>query len=98
MISTEQNLEFIKEIQTAVAENDEFKKSLLENPKAALEELLKLQLPENLEVVVHQDTPEKLNIVLPYCSDELSDDELDKISGGVIPGGCMNCPCFLRHA
>lgn len=97
MASAKQNNDFLNEIQTAAAENPEFKAQLLANPKAAIEELTKLKVPDNIEIAVLQDTPELLNIVLPYKSDELSEVELENISGGVIPGGCSNCPCFLRN-
>ncbi len=42
-----------------------FRARLLENPKAALEELLGVTLPERLNVRVAEERPDELCIVLP---------------------------------
>jgi hypothetical protein len=64
------------------AENPEFKEKLINNPKEVVEKRLNYKLPENFEIAVHEDTPMKLNIVLPLDSAELSEVELAAVSGG----------------
>jgi hypothetical protein len=43
----------------------EYRRRLLEDPKAALAEVLGTSLPERLEVVVVEERPDRLCIVLP---------------------------------
>jgi hypothetical protein len=61
--------------------NPQFRERFISNPKDVLEEKLNFKLPEDFEVIVHQDTPQRLNIVLPLQSEELSEIELEAISG-----------------
>jgi hypothetical protein len=72
----------------AKAMKDEtFRKSLLENPKAAIEDETGIKLPETFNLkVVEEDAatfflilPPKIN---PGTEDELSEAELDMVSGG----------------
>ena len=81
---------FVQNILNAAAKSPDFRKRLIENPKSALEYMLKFKLPTDTEIVVHEDTPKRLNIVLPYHAEELSEVELSAVSGGV----CWdNCDC-----
>jgi len=69
--------------------NDEnFRKELLANPKAVVEkEMGKLKegakLPNTLEVKVIEQPANTLYLILPTISDELSDEMLDKVTGGM---------------
>jgi hypothetical protein len=63
--------------------NPAYRQKLINNPKEVIEEKLKFKLPDEFKVVVHQDTPRRLNIVLPNESKELSEMELAAVSGGV---------------
>jgi len=80
--------EFLAKILKAASENPEFKEKLLQNPKAVIETMANFQLPDDFEIIVHQDTPTKLNIVLPVTSDELSEVELSAVAGGVCWTDC----------
>jgi len=55
----------MQEIITKAWENDEFKKILLENPKKTIETELGIQLPEDIEIFIHEQTPTKLHLILP---------------------------------
>lgn len=46
--------------------DEAFRKQLLEDPKAAAEKELKIKFKDNAKVVVHQETPNSLHIVLPH--------------------------------
>ena len=74
--------EFIDNIVKLAAEKPEFKEKLLNNPKKVIESILKTEFPNEFEVSVFEDTPSKLNIVLPDTSEELSSVELNAVSGG----------------
>ena len=68
--------------------DDSFRQRLLENPKAAVEEELGVQLPEEVQVQSVEETAETIYLVLPSSSplgegeEELSDQELEEVAGG----------------
>ena len=79
--------------RTALA-NDEFRRSLIADPKAEITKRLGQPLPDNLIVTVHEESPTHLHLVLPYKPDPsfaLSDDELEAVAGG----GWLPDPWFL---
>lgn len=82
--------EFLSKILRYAAERPEFKEKLLKNPKAVVEKMANFNFPDDFEVAVYEDTPTKLNIVLPNTSDELSEVELSAVSGGVC---WTHCSC-----
>ena len=59
--------------------DDDFRKALLADPKAALEKEWGVSLPADLNIAVHQESKHQLHVVLPSAAqagDELSADEL----------------------
>ena len=68
-----------------------FRESLVANPKLVVERALGTKLPEDMEVVVVQETDEKMFIVLPmqlpFETGDLSDAELEQIAGGFLDAG-----------
>ena len=85
-----QKEESLEGIIRAAMESPKFREKLLADPKAVLESQFKFKFPDSIEVVVHEDAPNKLNIVLPVATNELSELELSAVSGGV----CWdNCDC-----
>ena len=74
---------FLQRIAVKAAESPEFRANFMANPKSMMEEKLKFKLPENMEVVVLEDSPDKIHIVLPSPREELSEMELSSVSGGV---------------
>ena len=68
--------EIIKKAQA----DKEFKKALVDNPKAALGQL-GVQLPEDVEVKVVEETAKVVYLVLPVNPDELTDEQLDVVAG-----------------
>ncbi len=65
-------------------EDKEFKQKLLENPKKTIEEEFQVKLPDDLEISVIENQKKKWSLVIPYVSEELSDEELEAFAGGGI--------------
>jgi Nitrile hydratase, alpha chain len=68
-------------------EDEEFRQSLIADPKGTMEQELGSRLPDSIEVRVVEETPEIIYLVLPSASrvgqgGELSDRELEDVSGG----------------
>jgi hypothetical protein len=82
----------VREALVRTALKDEFfRESLVANPKLVVERALGTKLPEDMEVVVVQETDEKMFIVLPmqlpFETGDLSDAELEQIAGGFLDAG-----------
>ena len=85
---------FLQRVAMKAAESPEFRANFMANPKSMMEEKLQFKLPDNLEVVVLEDTPDKIHIVLPSAKEELSELELSSVSGGVCWDYCdTGCGC-----
>jgi hypothetical protein len=74
--------------------DETFRKSLLENPKAAIEEETGIKLPEAINLKVVEENPSTFYLVLPPkinpgTEDELSEAELEMVSGGYGDGSSM---------
>ncbi|BAI74514.1 nitrile hydratase (plasmid) [Azospirillum sp. B510] len=67
--------------------DDDFKAKFLADPKAMFEEHLGTKLPETLVMTAHEETPDTIHFVIPAKPqidlDELSDEDLEKVAGGV---------------
>ena len=68
--------------------NPQFKKELLENPRAAITTHLKINIPDDVEISVVEETPKHITFVLPVnpaeTGSELTLEALDAVAGGVI--------------
>lgn len=70
-------------------ESPEFRERLISNPKMVLQlvaEELGGSLPDDVNIVIHEETPKTMHIVIPAkaSSKELTNDELDSVSGGCL--------------
>ena len=68
-------------------EDEGFRRRLLEDPKAAVEDELGTRLPEGVEVRSVEETTDTIYLVLPSASPlgeggELSDRDLETVAGG----------------
>lgn len=80
----EEKDKFLREIIDKAAKSPEFRADFMANPKNIIEEKLRFKLPENMEIVVLEDSPDKIHIVLPSPPrEELSEIELAAVSGGI---------------
>lgn len=84
-MDTQENL---KKKMVEMAEKDpSFRESLIDNPNTALMEAFDIAIPDDFNVVIHQDDPKTVHLVLP-ASSELTDSQLELAAGG----GGMQCP------
>lgn len=76
-------------IQELAATDEQFRAALLKDPHAAIEGVVGRALPGSITVRVVEETPDSIVIVLPprprADSTELSDTQLDQVSGGWCP-------------
>ena|SRR6187401_2964935 len=67
--------------------DDEFRRRFVADPKAQFEEHLGTRLPESLKMMVHEESADSLHFVIPQKPasnlDELSDEDLEKVAGGI---------------
>jgi Nitrile hydratase, alpha chain len=68
-------------------EDEAFRRRLVEDPKAAVEQELGTRLPEEVQVRAVEETADTIYLVLPSASPgggggELSDQELEAVAGG----------------
>ncbi|NEQ07046.1 MAG: nitrile hydratase [Moorea sp. SIO4E2] len=80
------------ELAERAAKDPEFASQLRENPKATLSAFLSLELPENLEVSIHQESRDALHIVLPALENQSP--EILELTEDIAVAGCSwgaNC-------
>ena len=78
--------------------DDDFRRMLLEDPKAAVEQELGTRLPEGVQVRAVEETAQTIYLVLPSSSPlggagELSDQDLEAIAGGGATFWGATCSC-----
>ena len=62
-------------------EDADFRGRLVANPSSALKEVFDIDVPEDFNVLVHEDDARTAHLVLP-ASPELSDAQLRQVAGG----------------
>jgi Nitrile hydratase, alpha chain len=82
-------------------EDEEFRQSLLADPKGTMEHELGSRLPESVEVRVVEESAEIIYLVLPSRSAdaqgrEFSDQELEEVSGGATFAYTGGCGCLTQ--
>ena len=77
--------EMLNVIREGAIKDSNYRAALLKNPKKLLGMQMGMDLPENLEVRIVQDTPNLIHIPAPHVIEagaELSDADLEKVAGG----------------
>lgn len=80
--------EFEQRLMEFMEEHPEFREKLQQDPKAAIAQFLGAELPEDLNIVVHEEDESTLHFVLPPAGDQLSAAEMSSMSGGVCWSDC----------
>ena len=74
--------------------DEKFRKTLIENPKAAMEEELGVKLPQNLVIKILEEKENEVFFVLPCPLEkegELTEMELESVAGGWTNTQCGTC-------
>jgi hypothetical protein len=83
------------ELLDRVRHDDLFRRRLLKSPKAALSEIVQIDLPDSYDVRVIEETAGRRCLLLPYLEDcydrELHDDTLELVVGGKSSGTTPPC-------
>lgn len=67
-------------------EDTDFRARLLADPQSALKEVFGVELPEDFNVMVHEEDARTAHLVLP--AEELTDIELQQATGGDFGKAC----------
>lgn len=82
-------------VQERIAEDPEFRGRLLADPRAAVAELVGMDLPDLVTVEVHEESLTHVHFVVPAqdATGELVDDDLELVAGGdMCWGHCGDVP------
>ena len=71
----------LKKLVAKAEEDTDFRGRLLANPNSALKEVFGIDVPDDFNVVVHEDDARTAHLVLP-ASSELTDAQLEHAAGG----------------
>jgi hypothetical protein len=71
----------------------DFRKQLVNNPKATIARELGINIPSGVNIHIHQETSTEFHLVLPPFEqpDELTDAELETVAGGLFKNTCSEC-------
>ena len=85
--------EILDHLAKFASESDDYRKALVADPKAVVAKQFGLEIPDNVQVKVVEDTADTVYVVLPHAVEtgaELSDADLEALgprsAGGGLPG------------
>ena len=82
--------ELFLDIVKKANEDPDFRQELLDDAKSALSREFDVDLPDNVNVVVHENDTTTVHLPLPAAPMLLGEGQLDRVSGG---GGCEDNTC-----
>ena len=68
-------------IAERIAADPGFRDTLLADPRAVLSEIIGFDLPDTVQVVLHEESLTQIHLTIP-ASAELTDADLDLVAGG----------------
>ena len=76
-------------IRNRLASDPAFREALLADPRAAVSELLGVELPDTVTITVHEESLTDVHLVIPAAAtDEMTDADLELVAGGVCWSNC----------
>ena len=79
-------------ISERIAVDPSFRDALLADPRGVVSEIVGFDIPESVQVVLHEESLTQIHLTIP-SSDELADDDLDLVAGGVCWSDGCSGPC-----
>jgi hypothetical protein len=72
--------------------DEKFRKQLLSDPKKAIEQEFNITVPPDVSISVHEESDDAIHLIVPsipadFFAEDLSDDELREVIGGVMATG-----------
>jgi hypothetical protein len=89
--------EFEKDVILRARKDPAFKQQLLVDPKGAMRATYGVDTPREVELQVLQETPSKFYLVLPFEPEELTDEQLAAVAGGVGSPAQINADHMSRR-
>ncbi len=80
MIQSAQDMQ--TQLMTKAAQDAEFRRQLLADPKSTIGNEFGIEVPDNLNIQVHDSDLQNLHLALPPVN-ELSEEQLEAISAGL---------------
>ena len=69
-----------RQVTDRAISDDDFRSLLVSNPRAAISQELGVDLPEDVEIVVHESNTNTLHLALPVT--EIGEEQLEAIAAG----------------
>jgi hypothetical protein len=76
-------------IAERIAADPAFRDTLLADPRAVLSEVVGFDIPDNVQVVLHEESLTQIHLTIP-ASPALSDADLELVAGGAWRGLCTS--------
>jgi hypothetical protein len=80
-------------IAQRIASDPTFRETLLADPRAVLSEVLGFDIPDSVQVVLHEESLTQIHLTIP-SAEALNDDDLELVAGGLCWSNCPSgCGC-----
>ena len=72
-----------RHLTAKAADDDDFRRQLIADPKGAIQQEFGLDVPESMEIRVHQSSTNEFHLALPASGGDLTEDQLEAIAAGL---------------
>lgn len=86
-MSAKSRSEINDQIAQAIANDPALRERLLSDPRAVLAEIAGIDIPDFVNVTVHEETLTDIHLVIGASMQEISEEDLELVSGGWNPTG-----------